>query len=150
MHNVRAPAAMDYDEAFNATLRERYRLLDPAEIQAAERNRKGRLLREDQDCYAVVDAFKNHRSHTDAFRLAMDEIGEFVSPGQSLCVIDLGAGAGNVAAAFCEAWNGTATAKLTYIAVEPHARNRVPAAARASVAGFPVCRKLRRPRYPAG
>jgi hypothetical protein len=120
MRDILTTNAMPYDEAFNATLRERYDLLDPAEVQAAERNRKGRLLREDQDCYAVVDAFKNHRCHTDAFELAMEELGDFVSPGQSLCVIDLGAGAGNVAAAFCEAWNDGPTGSLTYVGVEPH------------------------------
>ena len=64
---------MRYDEAFDAILRERYDFLDREEIQAAERSRQGRLLRDDQDCYAIVDAFKNHRCHTDAFGLAIEE-----------------------------------------------------------------------------
>ncbi len=115
---------MRYDEAFDATLRERYDLLDPAEIQAAERNRQGRLLRDDQDCYAIVDAFRNHRCHTDAFELAMEELGDFLGAEQSICIVDLGAGAGNVAAAFCETWNGDAAGNVTYVGVEPHSMMR--------------------------
>jgi hypothetical protein len=115
---------MRYDEAFDAVLRERYDLLSAEEIQAAERSRQGRLLRDDQDCYAVVDAFKNHRCHTDAFELAMQELGNFVNSSQSVCVVDLGAGAGNVAAAFCETRRGDAASNVTYIGVEPHGMMR--------------------------
>jgi len=130
---------MRYDEAFDAILRERHDFLDPAEIEAAERSRQGRLLPGDQDCYAIVDAFRNHRCHTDAFELAlkelrdflhmeelrdvlhMEEPGDFVDAGRSICVIDLGAGAGNVAAAFCETWKG---GNVTYVGVEPHSMMR--------------------------
>jgi SAM-dependent methyltransferase len=115
---------MSYDQAFDAVLRERYDLLDREEIQAAERGRQGRLLRDDQDCYAIVDAFRNHRCHTDAFELAIQELGDFVDPGQTLCVVDLGAGAGNVAAALCETWSGGAAGNMTYIGVEPHSMMR--------------------------
>jgi hypothetical protein len=111
-----------FDEAFRATLRERYLLLAPEEIRAAERRRYGRLLRGDQDCYAVVDAYRNFRCHADAFRLAMEELGEFVDPDHSLCVVDLGAGAGNVAAALGESWS--AGRKICYLGVEPHAMMR--------------------------
>lgn len=115
---------MRYDEAFDAILRERYDLLSHEEIQAAERSRQGRLLQSDQECYAVVDAFKNHRCHTDAFALAMEVLGDFLDPAQSRCVVDLGAGAANVAAAFCETWPGGAAKSVTYIGVEPHSMMR--------------------------
>lgn len=124
IHRQNPSNPMRYDEAFDAILRERHDFLDRDEIQAAERSRQGRLLRDDQDCYAIVDAFRNHRCHTDAFELAMEELGDFVNPGQSICVVDLGAGAGNVAAAFCETWNGGAASNVTYIGVEPHSMMR--------------------------
>lgn len=113
---------MKFDAAFDTTLRERYLLLSPEEVQAAERSRQGRLLRDDQDCYAIVDAYRNFRCHADAFLLALEELGDFVGPGQSCCVVDLGAGAGNVAAALCES-RGNA-GKVTYLGVEPHAMMR--------------------------
>jgi hypothetical protein len=113
---------VNFDQAFDATLRERYLLLAPEEVRAAERSRKGRLLKEDQDCYAIVDAFRNFRCHADAFDLAMEELGDFVGAGQTCCVVDLGAGAGNVAAALCERW--TSAASVTYLGVEPHAMMR--------------------------
>jgi hypothetical protein len=115
---------MRYDEAFDSILRERYDFLDHEEVQAAERSRQGRLLRDDQDCYAIVDAFKNHRCHTDAFHLAMEEVGDFVDPEQPLCVIDIGSGAGNVAAALCEKPGGSVARNVTYIGVEPHSMMR--------------------------
>jgi hypothetical protein len=114
---------MRYDEAFDAVLRERHDFLDREEIEAAERSRQGRLLPGDQDCYAIVDAFRNHRCHTDAFELAIEELGDFLGTEQSICIVDLGAGAGNVAAAFCETWNGVAK-PVTYIGVEPHSMMR--------------------------
>jgi len=113
---------MNFDQAFHATLRERYLLLTPEEVRAAERSRHGRLLRDDQDCYAIVDAFRNCRCHIDAFQLAMEELGDFVGAGHKSCVVDLGAGAGNVAAALCENWS--TAGKVTYIGVEPHAMMR--------------------------
>jgi len=113
---------VNFDEAFNATLRERYLLLAPEEVRAAERSRQGRLLRNDQDCYAIVDAYRNFRCHADAFQLALDELGDFVGAGQTCCVVDLGAGAGNVAAALCE--SRSSAAKVSYIGVEPHAMMR--------------------------
>ena len=115
---------MNYDEAFNATLRPRHDLLSIEEIQAAERRRNGRLLRDDPECYAMVDAFKLHRAHTDAFKLALAERGPFLAQGQTVCVVDLGAGAGNVAAALVEAWASGPPTKLTYIGVEPHSLMR--------------------------
>jgi hypothetical protein len=115
---------MRYDDAFDSVLRERFDLLLSEEVQAAERSRQGVLLPGDQDCYAVVDAFKNHRCHTDAFELAMEELGDFVGAGQSICIVDLGAGAGNVAAAFCERWVGGGDKTATYIGVEPHSMMR--------------------------
>jgi hypothetical protein len=113
---------MNIDQAFRTTLRERYLLLSPEEVRAAERGRQGRLSHGDQDCYAIVDAFRNFRCHADAFQLATEELGDFVGAGQTICVVDLGAGAGNVAAALCERWN--AAGKLIYIGVEPHAMMR--------------------------
>ena len=115
---------MNYDEAFDATLRARHDLLSREELQAAERRRQGRLLRDDNESYAMVDAFKLHRAHTDAFKLAIEERGPFVASGQTVCVVDLGAGAGNVAAAFVEAWASGPPARLTYIGVEPHSLMR--------------------------
>jgi hypothetical protein len=115
---------MRYDDAFDAVLRERFDLLLLEEVEAAERRRQGVLLPGDQDCYAVVDAFKNHRCHTDAFELAMEGLGDFVDAGQSICIVDLGAGAGNVAAAFCEKWVGDSCRTATYIGVEPHSMMR--------------------------
>ncbi|MFN2426499.1 MAG: hypothetical protein ABR587_08645 [Candidatus Binatia bacterium] len=115
---------MNYDEAFDATLRPRYDLLSREELQAAERRRQGQLLRDDNECYAMVDAFKLHRAHTDAFKLAIEELGPFLTSGQTLCVVDLGAGAGNVAAAFVEAWASAPPARLTYLGVEPHSLMR--------------------------
>ena len=112
---------MNFDEAFDATLRERYLLLTPEEVLAAQRSRQGRLLRDDQDCYAIVDAFKNFRCHTDAFQLAMEELDDFMD-APTICVVDLGAGAGNVAAALCE--RRSTAGKVTYFGVEPHAMMR--------------------------
>jgi len=113
---------VNFDQAFHATLRERYLLLTEDEVRAAERSRKGRLLRDDQDCYAIVDAYRNFRCHTDAFELAMEELGDFVREGQTVGVVDLGSGAGNVAAALCA--NRSAAGKVAYIGVEPHAMMR--------------------------
>lgn len=115
---------MNYDEAFDATLRARHRLLTREEIEAAGRRRQGRLLRDDNECYAMVDAFKLHRAHTDAFRLAIEERGPFVEQEQTVCVVDLGAGAGNVGAAFVEAWASAPPARLAYLGVEPHSLMR--------------------------
>ncbi|HXC51521.1 MAG TPA: hypothetical protein VN634_11590 [Candidatus Limnocylindrales bacterium] len=115
---------MNYDDAFDATLRARHGLLSLEEIRAAERRRQGRLLRDDPECYAMVDAFKLHRAHTDAFRLAIDDCAPFMSPGQTVCAVDLGAGAGNVAAALVEAWTPEPPVRLTYIGVEPHSLMR--------------------------
>ncbi len=115
---------MNYDEAFDATLRPRHDLLSGEEIQAAERRRHGRLLRDDPECYAMVDAFKLHRAHTDAFKLAIEGRGPFMGQGQTVCAVDLGAGAGNVAAALVEAWASEPPVRLTYIGVEPHSLMR--------------------------
>ena len=115
---------MNYDEAFDTTLRPRHDLLSHEELQAAERRRQGRLLRDDNESYAMVDAFKLHRAHTDAFKLAIEERGPFVAEGQTVCVVDLGSGAGNVGAAFVEAWASAPPARLTYIGVEPHSLMR--------------------------
>lgn len=115
---------MNYDEAFDATLRQRHGVLTREELQAAERRRQGRLLRDDNECYAMVDAFKLHRAHTDAFKLAIEERGSFLARGQTVCVVDLGAGAANVAAAFVEAWGCAPPARLTYVGVEPHSLMR--------------------------
>ncbi len=115
---------MNYDEAFDATLRARHGLLSLEEIRAAERRRQGRLLRDDPECYAMVDAFKLHRAHTDAFRLAIDDCAPFIMQGQTVCAVDLGAGAGNVAAALVEAWAPEPPARLTYLGVEPHSLMR--------------------------
>ena len=115
---------MNYDEAFDATLRPRHDLLSREELQAAERRRQGRLLRDDNECYAMVDAFKLHRAHTDAFKLAIEERGPFLAQGQTVCVVDLGSGAGNVGAAFVEAWASRPPARLTFIGVEPHSLMR--------------------------
>lgn len=122
---------MNFDEAFQATLLERYLLLSPEEVRVSERQRQGRLLRDDRDCYAVVDAFRNFRCHTDAFHLAMRELDVFLgvddggtstAPGLTLCVVDLGAGAGNVAAALCE--SRSVAGKVSYVGVEPHGMMR--------------------------
>lgn len=115
---------MTYDDAFDATLRARHALLSREELEAAARRRQGRLLREDNECYAMVDAFKLHRAHTDAFRLAIDERGDFAVQGKRVCVVDLGSGAGNVAAALVEAWSGEPPARLAYFGVEPHSLMR--------------------------
>jgi hypothetical protein len=115
---------MNYDEAFDTTLRARHALLSREELQAAERRRQGRLHREDNECYAMVDAFKLHRAHTDAFQLAIEERGPFLAHGQTVCVVDLGSGAGNVGAAFVEAWAFAPPARLTYFGVEPHSLMR--------------------------
>jgi len=115
---------MNYDEAFDATLRARHELLSLEELQAADRRRQGRLLREDSECYAMADAFKLHRAHTDAFHLAIEERGPFLAEAQTVCVVDLGSGAGNVGAAFVEAWTSAPPARLTYIGVEPHSLMR--------------------------
>ncbi|HEY2775380.1 MAG TPA: hypothetical protein VGK20_15160 [Candidatus Binatia bacterium] len=115
---------MNYDEAFHATLRPRYDLLSVEEIRAAERRRQGRLLRDDPECYAMVDAFRLHRAHTDAFKLAIDDRGPFVVKGQTVCAVDLGAGAGNVAAALVEAWTAEPPVRLAYLGVEPHSLMR--------------------------
>ena len=115
---------MNYEEAFDTTLRPRYDLLTREELQAAERRRQGHLHREDAECYAMVDAFKLHRAHTDAFRMAIEERGAFLAPGETACVVDLGSGAGNVAAAFVEAWAGEPPARLTYVGVDPHSLMR--------------------------
>lgn len=115
---------MNYDEAFDATLRPRHDLLSREELEAAERRRQGRLLRDDSECYAMVDAFKLHRAHTDAFKLAIEERGPFLAEGQTVCVVDLGAGAGNVGAAFVEAWASRPPERLTFLGVEPHSLMR--------------------------
>ena len=83
---------MNYDEAFDATLRPRHDLLSFGEIESAGQRRQGRLLPEDPECWATVDAFKLHRAHTDAFRLAIEERAPFLEQGQAVCVVDLGAG----------------------------------------------------------
>lgn len=113
---------MPFDDAFQSTLRERYLLLTPEEIRAAERRRQGRLLPDDQENYAVVDAYRNFRCHTDAFHLAIEELDGFLDAAQALCVVDLGAGAGNVAAVLCETRDGDA--KVRYIGVEPNSMMR--------------------------
>jgi hypothetical protein len=115
---------MNYDEAFDSTLRARHGLLSREELEAAERRRQGRLLRGDSECYAMVDAFKLHRTHTDAFKLAIEERGAFLSTGETACVVDLGSGAGNVAAAFVEAWACAPPTRLTFLGVEPHSLMR--------------------------
>lgn len=115
---------MNYDGAFDATLRPRHGLLTHEELQAAERRRQGRLLSGDSECYAMVDAFKLHRAHTDAFKLAIEERGPFLGQGQTVCVVDLGSGAGNVGAAFVEAWSSEPPARLIFLGVEPHSLMR--------------------------
>ena len=115
---------MNYDDAFDAALRLRHDLLSFGEIESAGQRRQGRLLPDDPECWATVDAFKLHRAHTDAFRLAIEERAPFLEQGQAVCVVDLGAGAGNVAAALIEAWASAPPVGLAYIGVETHSLMR--------------------------
>lgn len=114
--------AVDYDEVHRTVIRPRWHAVPDQDKHGARfPNRRGQLQPDAPEAHALYDTFTYQPGHVDVFRGAY-EASPHSPPtrGDRLMIVDVGAGAGTVAAAVGEALGRSKRSRIGYRAVEPN------------------------------